>query len=137
MNAKNVLCYLAVTTLIAALGPHPTHAAPSGPQNLTPQEVFDGMKESFQAEKAKGVNARYQWDLSGPDGGQWWIEVQDGKCKMARGRIDNPNVTFVLRDRDWVGLSNGTLPGFWAYMTGRLKIRGDRELAKKLGQMFP
>jgi len=137
MNAKNVLCYLAVAALIAGLGPHAADAAPSGPQSSTPQEVFDGMKESFQAEKAKGVNARYQWDLSGPDGGQWWIEVQDGKCKMARGRIDNPNVTFVLRDQDWVGLSNGTLPGFWAYITGRLKIRGDRELAKKLGQMFP
>ena len=62
--------------------------------------------------------------------------MSDGTFKMGRGRIDNPNVTFRLSDKDWVALSNGTLPGYWAYMTGRLKIAGDQRLAKKLGKIF-
>ena len=95
------------------------------------------MHQSFQAEKAKGVHARYQWELSGPDGGQWWIDVNDGKFKMGRGKIDNPSVTFVAKDKDWVAVSNGQLGGTWAYMTGRLKIRGDQGIARKLGQIFP
>ncbi len=103
----------------------------------TPQEVFDGMRQSFQPNKAKGVHARYQWELSGPQGGQWWIDVDDGKYKMGKGKISNPNVTFVAKDKDWVAVSNGQLGGTWAYMTGRLKIRGDQGLAKKLGQIFP
>ena len=103
----------------------------------TPQEVFDGMRQSFQSNKAKGVHARYQWELSGPQGGQWWIDVDDGKYKMGKGKISNPNVTFVAKDKDWVAVSNGQLGGTWAYMTGRLKIRGDQGLAKKLGQIFP
>ncbi len=103
----------------------------------TPQEVFDGMRQSFQPNKAKGVHARYQWQLSGPQGGQWWIDVNDGTYKMGRGTIDHPNVTFVAKDKDWVAVSNGKLGGTWAYMTGRLKIRGDQGVARKLGEIFP
>ncbi|MEY2539998.1 MAG: hypothetical protein QOG67_3738 [Verrucomicrobiota bacterium] len=114
-------------------------AAPIRPReaaNSTPQQVFDGMRGSFLPDKAKGVQARYQFDLSGPNGGRWWIEVNDGKCRIERGTIHNPGVTFLASDRDWVALSNGKLPGFWAYLTGRLKIHGDQKLARKLDEMF-
>ncbi len=79
---------------------------------------------------------RYQWQLSGANGGQWWIEVNDGKCKIDKGKIDNANVTFIASDKDWVALSNGKLKGWWAYLTGRLTIRGDQSLARKLDEMF-
>ncbi len=65
----------------------------------TPQDVFDGMRGSFQPAKAKGVHARYQWDLSGPNGGEWWIEVNDGTYKMGKGKIADPNVTFLQATR--------------------------------------
>jgi putative sterol carrier protein len=112
-------------------------AAAAGHLDSTPQEVFDSMRGSFQAAKAKGVHARYQWDLSGPQGGQWWIDVNDGAYKMGKGKIDHPNVTFVAKDKDWVAVSNHQMGGTWAYLTGRLKIRGDQGLARKLGEIFP
>ena len=112
-------------------------AASDEKPNSTPQDVFDGMRQSFQPDKAKGVHARYQWELSGPNGGQWWIEVNDGKFKMERGKIDNPDVTFVASDKTWVALSNGTMKGTWAALTGRLKVRGSQTLARKLDEMFP
>jgi len=103
----------------------------------TPQEVFDAMRGSFQPAKAKGVHARYQWDLSGPNGGEWWIDVNDGTCKMGKGKIDHPTVTFIAKDKDWVAICHDQLSGTWAYMTGRLKVRGDQGVARKLGEMFP
>src|SRR5213078_2903259 len=106
--------------------------ATAGHIDSTPQEVFDSMRGSFQPAKAKGVHARYQWDLSGPQGGQWWIEVNDGTYKMG-----NPSVTFVATDKDWVAVSNHQLGGTWAYLSGRLKIRGDQGIARKLGEIFP
>ena len=111
--------------------------APTIQPETTLQQVFDGMRQCFQANKTKGVHARYQWELSGPQGGQWWIDVNDGTYKMGKGKVPNPNVTFVAKDKDWVAVSNGQLGGTWAYMTGRLKIRGDQGLARKLGQIFP
>ena len=112
-------------------------AASNEPANATPQDVFDGMRESFQAQKAKGVHLKYQWQLSGPQGGEWWIEVNDGKYQMGRGKIDNPDVTFVATDKNWVALSNGTLGGKWAFFTGRLKIHGSQNAARKLDEIFP
>src|SRR5437016_12075369 len=103
----------------------------------TPQQVFDGMRGSFKADKAKGEHARYQWELSGPQGGEWWIDVNDGTYKMGKGKIDNPTVTFVATDKDWVAVSNHQLGGTWAYLSGRLKIRGDQGVARKLGEIFP
>src|SRR5580698_4801155 len=48
------------------------------PKNTVPQQVFDGMQKSFNATNAKGVHASYQWNISGPNGGDWFIVVDDG-----------------------------------------------------------
>ena len=103
----------------------------------TPQDVFDAMRGGFRPAKAKGVHARYQWDLSGPHGGEWWIEVNDGTYKMGKGKISDPNVTFIAKDKDWVAICHDQISGTWAYMTGRLKVRGDQAVARKLGEIFP
>jgi len=137
MKAKNASFYLTAAMLMTTWGSHAASGASGGPASSTPQEVFDGMRRSFQAEKAKGVHARYQWELSGPNGGQWWIDVNDGTFKMGTGKIGNPSVTFLTSDKSWVALSNGTLGGKWAFFTGRLKIRGDKGLARKLDEIFP
>ena len=106
-------------------------------KNTTPQQVFDGMQKSFNAGAAKGVHASYQWNISGPDGGDWFIVVDDGKCQMGKGTTPNPDVTFTVSDKDWVAISNDELGGTWAYITGRLKIKGPQSIAKKLDGMFP
>ena len=134
-NRRDLL--LAITVLAIAIYSTVGNAATSEHMESTPQEVFDSMRGSFLPAKAKGVHARYQWDLSGPQGGQWWIDVDDGKYKMGKGKIENPSVTFVAKDKDWVAVSNGQMGGTWAYLTGRLKIRGDQGLARKLGEIFP
>ncbi len=125
---KTVL-YLAITAL--------TLSAVRAADHTTPQEVFDAMRTSFRSDKATGLHVRYQFEISGPHGGEWWIEVKNAKCKIDKGKIDNANVTFIASDKDWVALSNGKLNGVWATLTGRLKIRGDQNLARKLDEMFP
>ena len=139
MKARNVRFGLTAVMLagmwLSAAGA--VSAASNEPANSNPQQVFDGMRQSFQADKAKGVHARYQWELSGPNGGEWWIDVNDGTFKMGRGKIDNPSVTFITSDKDWVAMSNGTLKGSWAFLTGRLKVRGPQSVAKKLDEIFP
>jgi len=132
MNARFPLTAL----ILVAMCLQPGTAAAAEEHNSTPQQVFDGMNENFHAERAKGAHLRYQFQLSGPEGGDWWIEVNDGKCKMDKGKIDNPDVTFIASDKDWVALSNGKLKGWWAFLTGRLKIQGEQALARKLDELF-
>jgi len=104
---------------------------------LTPADVFDAMRQNFRADKSKEVMASYLFDISGPTGGKWWITVRDGTFKMGRGSIKAPDVTFEVGDKDWVRISNGTLNGRYAFIFGRLKILGDKSLARKLDDMFP
>lgn len=134
MRASVLVAAIAASLLLAKSD---AVLAANEPENSTPQQVFDGMRQSFQADKAKGVHAKYQWNLSGPDGGDWFIEVNDGTFKMGRGKIDNPTVTFITSDKDWVAMSNGKLKGTWAFMTGRLKVRGSQSTARKLDEIFP
>ena len=105
--------------------------------NSTPQQALNERQDAFQADKAKGVHASYQWELRGPNGGDWWLIVNDGTCKTGSGKIHNPNVTFVASDKDWVAMSNKTLNVSWAYLTGRLKIQGSHGLVKELDKIFP
>jgi putative sterol carrier protein len=111
-------------------------AAANQRPSVTPQDVFDSMREVFRPDKAAGVHARYQWDISGPHGGHWWIEVDDRKFKMGHGQIANPNVTFIVSDNDWVAISNHQLSGVWAFMSGRLRVHGSQAVARKLDEMF-
>jgi putative sterol carrier protein len=137
MKSRTGYLLLAIAAILIVVSLGATSAASNEPSSSTPQQVFDGMRQSFQANKAKGVHARYQWELSGPNGGEWWIDVNDGTYKMGKGKIDNPSVTFITSDADWVAMSNGKLKGTWAFMTGRLKVRGSQAVARKLNEIFP
>jgi putative sterol carrier protein len=136
MNSRAFISFV-LAAVAVCLPCHATMAESRHGNDQFPQQVFDGMHQSFVPDRARGVHVRYQFDLSGPKGGLWWIEVNDGKCKFGRGRIKDPTVIFITSDQDWVALSNGKLPGFWAFLRGRLKIRGDQKLARKLDEMFP
>lgn len=113
-------------------------AVPTANENAhSPDEVFAQMRKSFLADKARGLHLRYEFHFSEPQAGSWWIEVNDGACKMGHGEIAGANVTFACSGADWVQLSNGTLSGFRAYLTGRLHVRGPQDLARKLDELFP
>ena len=105
-------------------------------RNSTPQQVFDGMRKSFRAEKAKGLRVRYQFNLSGPNGGDWFIDVNDGKFKMNRGGIDNPDVTFIASDKDWVALSNGKLKRDMGFSNWPFEDPRRSRARKKLNEIF-
>ncbi len=106
-------------------------------ESSTPAEIFANMSRSFLPEKARGIHARYVFDLSGPMGGKWWILVDDGAFKMGTGHLDKPDVTIATSDKDWARLAAGSLGGTRAFLTGRLKFNGNRGLAQKLDEFFP
>ena len=136
MKAQRTYFYLAMLGFAGAFALNAAGASLNEPDNSTPQQVFDGMRENFHPEKAQGVHLHYQFNLSGSNGGEWFVDVSDGKCKIDKGKIDNPDVTFSASDKDWVALSNGKLKGWWAFLSGRLKIQGEQALARKLDEMF-
>ena len=137
MIMKNKTLLLAFTALALASPTQAQLRGTSRQHNSTPQEALDKRQDAFQGDKAKGVHASYQWKLSGPNGGDWWLIVNDGTYTMGRGKMHDPSVTFVASDEDWVAMSNKTLNVSLAYLTGRLKIQGSHRLVKELDKIFP
>jgi putative sterol carrier protein len=100
----------------------------------TPADVFTEINNRLQADPAKAanMNATYQFDLSGDDGGQYHIVLKDGQGEAGAGAPENPNITITMAAGDFVDLSTGKLDGTMAFMSGKIKIKGDMGLAMKL-----
>src|SRR5256886_16471222 len=101
MKANNWYLTLPIATIITVICLGAASAASQAASTSTPQQVFDGMRQSFQAQKAKGVHARYPWELSGPNGGEWGIDVNAGTSRTGKGKSTNPRDTFTTTARDW------------------------------------
>ena len=104
--------------------------------DLTPQQVFDEMPNKFVPERAKGVNAVIQFNLSGDNGGLWHLTVADGVASTAAGTAENPNVTISIASTDFVNLITGKVNGMQLFMSGKIKLTGDMMLANSMMNWF-
>jgi putative sterol carrier protein len=99
-------------------------------------QIFPTMAQNFLAAKAEGVNATIQFNLSGENGGQFWLRIADGACEAGQGIADNPKMTLEANAEDWLNVSTGKTNAMQAFMSGKIKIKGDMGLAMKLQNMF-
>jgi putative sterol carrier protein len=78
------------------------------------------------------MNAIYAFDLNGESPGQYHISIKDGSADVGEGAPANPNITITMKSEDFVDLATGKLDGTMAFMSGKIKIKGDMGLAMKL-----
>jgi len=102
----------------------------------TVKETFEAMAGRFRADKAAGTNATIQYDVSGDGGGTWHAVIKDGACAVNAGPGTNPNLTLTMSSQDWLDMVGGKLSGQMAFMSGKLKLKGDMGLAMKIGSIF-
>jgi putative sterol carrier protein len=100
----------------------------------TPTEVFSEIDTRLKTDPSKiaGTNAIYLFDLSGEDAGEYHIALRDGAGEAGPGGVENPNITITMKSDDFVDLATGKLDGTMAFMSGKIKIKGDMGLAMKL-----
>ena len=100
------------------------------------KEVFARMPEAFNASAAQGMDAVFQLDITGQDGGKWHVVVRDGACQVNEGTHDAPNVTLTMSSETWLAIVNKELNGMQAFMSGDLQASGDIMLAQQIQQLF-
>jgi putative sterol carrier protein len=106
------------------------------PTNTEIAQIFPAMCQRFLPEKAEGINAYIQFDLSGDNGGLYWLRIADGKCESGEGQADSPKMTLRAAADDYYSVVSGTMNPMQAFTSGRVKIQGDMGLAMKLMTMF-
>ena len=100
------------------------------------KESFDLMPTNFKKDKAAGMKAIYQWDVTGEGGGKWNAVIDNGNITVSEGQHASPNITITVAAKDWLDILNGKLDGQMAFMSGKLKVKGDMSLAMKLKTLF-
>src|SRR6185436_1868027 len=98
----------------------------------TPTEYFNELPGKVNKDKIKGMNAIYQWDITGDNGGKGNVVLKDDTLSVNPGAAASPNITLTLESQNFMDLISGKLNGQMAFLTGKLKIQGDMTLAMKL-----
>ena len=106
-------------------------------ETITARDVFSGMKENFDATAAAGVKAEIVYELTGEHSGVWVLRVDDGRLEVDEGFTNNhPNATISMSSDDFVQVALGRLNPMTAFMSGKIKIKGDLLMAQKFQKFF-
>jgi putative sterol carrier protein len=103
---------------------------------ITTAELFAQMPSVFHPDVAGDLVASFQFNLSGAQGGAWWVKVENGVATSGAGAIANPDVTIVADAEDYINVALGKMNVAMAFMQGKLKVQGDLGLAARLPQIF-
>jgi putative sterol carrier protein len=101
-------------------------------------EYFDTLADRFVPDQAKGVNATMHYSLSGAGGGEWTITIEDGHFKgVQTGSVEKPTLSIMMDAAKFIEMANGDLDGRKAFLTRKLKVKGNIALAQKMQKFFP
>ena len=100
---------------------------------MSAKEFFDTLETRVDQSKTAGMNNSYVFDIDGA--GKWKVDVQDGKVQVTEGGEEG-DVTITTSEETFEKIVSGEQNATSAYMTGKLKVKGDMGAAMKLQKLF-
>lgn len=105
-----------------------------GPVDL----IFTTFKSHLNEELVQKTGAIYSFELSGTQNGKWFVDLKNGTGSAGPGEpaSGKADVIFSMKDEDFEKMFSGKMKPTAAYMTGKLKIKGDVSKALKLDKVL-
>jgi putative sterol carrier protein len=100
---------------------------------MSTKEFFETLETRTDESKTAGVNNSYLFDIEGE--GQWKVDVREGKVSVTEG-TGEADVTITTTGENFDKIVAGEMNPTTAYMSGKLKIKGDMGAAMKLQKLF-
>jgi len=97
------------------------------------REFFETLVSRVDASKTAGMNNSYLFDIEGA--GKWKVDVNDGKVSVSEGGED-ADAVISTNEETFEQIASGEQNPTSAYMTGKLKVKGDMGAAMKLQKLF-
>jgi hypothetical protein len=97
------------------------------------QEFFEGLPGRVTPDRIEGMNNTYLFEIEGA--GTWTVAIADGTIEVTEGTSD-ADCTFSATAENFEKIVAGEQNPTTAYMTGKLKIKGDMGAAMKLQKLF-
>ena len=83
----------------------------------------------------EGFDGVLDFKITGDQGGDWSVEIRDKVLNVKEGSHEKPDIQVTMKGQDFVNFINGKLNGQMAFMTGKLKVKGNMQLAMKLNKL--
>jgi putative sterol carrier protein len=99
----------------------------------TVQEFFEGLPSRVTPDRIEGMTNTYVFDIEGA--GVWTVAIADGAITVTEG-AGEADTTFSTSEENFEKIVAGEQNPTTAYMTGKLKIKGDMGAAMKLQKLF-
>jgi putative sterol carrier protein len=99
----------------------------------TVQDFFANLASRADATKTAGMTNSYLFEIEGA--GMWKVDVDDGTVSVSEGGGD-ADVTIATSQETFEKIIAGEQNPTSAYMTGKLKVKGDMGAAMKLQKLF-
>ena len=96
-------------------------------------EFFETLGSRVDSSKIEGMDNSYVFDIDGA--GQWTVRVAGGGVDVSEG-AQAADCTIEASEETFEKVVAGDLNPTTAYMTGKLKIKGDMGAALKLQKLF-
>lgn len=106
---------------------------------MSAQEILElkiPAKVRAHPEVGKSIGGIVVFDLAGEGGGQWTLDLTTETVEVRAGATDGAKVTLAMTATDFVAMVNGELSAQKAFLTGKLKVKGDMGTALKLGKLL-
>ena len=108
--------------------------------DITPKVIFEKKIAEALGKNpalAKEVNAVFHFNLPGPDGGQWTLDLTKENGWVSGGLSGTAAMTITVSDADFINVVAGKLNAQMAVMSGKLKFKPmNIALATKLSKVL-
>jgi putative sterol carrier protein len=94
---------------------------------------FEGLPGRIDPAKIAGMRNSYVFEIDGA--GTWTVRVEDGAVTVGEGAQD-ADCTISASEQTFSQIVSGDQNPTTAYMTGKLKVKGDIGAAMKLQKLF-
>ena len=99
--------------------------------------VFDTIRRQVNPDHGLSRPTTFQWEFTDSDIPTWHLTVNNGSSVVEEGESPAPDLRLRLAYQDWVDIIGDRLDPLRAFVTGRLRPRGNPLALARLTKVFP
>jgi len=114
------------------------NAAQMRAAQASPTALFAKVAQRVAADPTlvRRVNAVYQFNVHGDDGGTWVVDLKNGAGEVWSGVHESADCIISINQDDFLALASGRINPLNAFMQGRIRVQGDIMMATRLQSLF-
>jgi alkyl sulfatase BDS1-like metallo-beta-lactamase superfamily hydrolase len=101
------------------------------------QRFLAGLRLTFQAGKAAGLQAVYHFTFTGKESKEATVSIRNGTLEVQNGHQGEADLRVTADSETWLGFLAKERSLLWALLRRRIRIKGSPKLLVAFGKCFP